>query len=55
MAVPPRRGRTKTRGRTKLTDRVRREEVNHMTKTYLRYAKYALTSLSTVGFAFSGT
>lgn len=28
---------------------------NDMTKTYLRYAKYALTSLSTVGFAFSGS
>lgn len=29
--------------------------MNHMTKTYLRYAKYALTSLSTVGFAISGS
>ena len=26
-----------------------------MTKTYFRYVKYALTSLSTVGFAVGGS
>jgi len=29
--------------------------VTHMTKTYLRYVKYAVASLSTVGFAVHGS
>jgi hypothetical protein len=32
-----------------------RKEVSRMHKTYLRYAKYAITSLSTVGFAIGGS
>lgn len=30
-------------------------EVTDMAKVVLRYARYALTSLTTVGFAFSGS
>lgn len=33
----------------------RRREVTDMAKVLLRYARYALTSLTTVGFAFSGS